>query len=449
VVHVVVREYDYLVCSSDEVPNLERGKRKAFEIPDKDFSYLERLMSGEESKEQSDDLSFFLKRTSWGRAKAFQIQSFVGVLQTPDGTQLEILPKHVDGKVSEEKGRAMLFTMLRYLRDASFNLGGDAHLKHAPMHLLDLFVAYFLQEINLLVKKGIRSDYVAREENQTFLKGKLLVNQHIRMNSIQQQRFYVSYDEYLPDRAENRLIHAALVKIIRLDVSASNQRLCRELMFVFDGIPISSDVRKDFSLCKFNRAMVHYRHALEWCRLILNDESAVPSAGSTQAISILFPMEKIFEDYVAAMLRRHLPPEYQVYTQASGKYLCEKPKKFRLRPDILIRKNDSKECFIADTKWKVIDANEINKGISQSDMYQLYAYGKKYQNEKDTCCGLFLIYPQSPKFIKEIENEFAFDFEEGLRLHCLSFDCDIGSHKSAKGAAKDFSDRLSCHFFSE
>ena len=422
---VTVREYDYLICEDDGRADDLHSYRWSKNIPESAYKYLERLLFQDEEKEQSDDHSFFLKRTSRNRRPALQLQSYVGVLQTPCGTQIEILPKTADGTDSgNQQSRDMLFRMLRHLRGASFKLGGDANLRHAHMHLLEIFITYFLKEVNLLVKKGVRSEYVAREENQAFLKGKLLINQHIRVNAVQQQRFYVSYDEYLPDRPENRLIHAALEKVSRLSRSADNQRLSRELMFVFDDVPVSQDVRKDFSQCKFNRAMVHYRHPLEWCRLILNEQSTVSAAGKTQTISILFPMEKIFEDYVAAMLRRNLSPKgYQIITQASGKHLCIEPKKlFQLRPDILIKKKGSDgeedKCWVADTKWKLIDASVAKHGISQGDMYQLYAYGKKYENEG--CEGLFLIYPEVSGF----KNEAAYKFEDNLGLKCLPFSCD-------------------------
>lgn len=42
-----------------------------------------------------------------------------------------------------------------------------------------------------------------------------------------------------------------------------------------------------------------------------------------------------------------------------------------------------------DTKWKrLIDKERANYGISQSDMYQMYAYSKKYKTPE-----IWLLYP--------------------------------------------------------
>jgi len=420
---VTVREYDYLISDADSACGGLLGKRWAVAISPRAFEYLGRLLSREERKEKSDDYGFFLKRTSWGGKPALQLQSYVGVLQTPCGTQIEVLPKtsvdHEDEN-NLEQNRKMLFRMLRHLKSANFKQSGDAHLRKAPMHLLELFITYFLQEVNTLVKRGVRSDYVTKEENQAFLKGKLLVNQQVRVNAVQQQRFFCAYDEYLPDRPENRLIHRALEKVLKLSRNSNNQRLSRELMFVFADVPMSKNIRQDFAKCKSNRAMTHYQHPLEWCRLILNEESTVSSAGKTQTISILFPMEKIFEDYVAAMLNRALQPDYLVRVQSGGKHLVEKHQSkamFALRPDLVIEQSGQRVC-VADTKWKCIDQSDRakNYGISQSDMYQLYAYATKYN-----CKRVVLIYPESDLFNQPLA---PFDFGEGYQLHVVPFPLD-------------------------
>lgn len=410
---ITVREYDYLISKAEGLTEPIR-EGKGHIIPKSAFEYLNRLMSQGEEKEQSDSVSLFLKRSSCSHKPAFQLQNYVGVLQTPCGTQIEILPKITEiTEKSTEQSRIMLFQMLRYLRNSPFKRAGKVHLRHAPMHLLECFIACFLEDVSALVKHGIRSDYVSREENQAFLKAKLLIHKHIRHNAVQQQRFFVAHDEYLPDRPENRLIRCTLEKVCKLTRSAKNQRLNRELLFVFDEIPHSKDIHKDLSLCKTDRAMAHYQHSLEWCRLILENQSIVSSMGKKQSLSLLFPMEKIFENYVSALFQKNLSPDYQITTQAGQKYLCVNPNTFQLRPDILIKKGDT-TCWIADAKWKRINDGDGNSGISQSDMYQLYAYGKKYN-----CSGLFLIYPKTEAFKKTLE----FEFESALPLKCIPFDC--------------------------
>lgn len=70
-----------------------------------------------------------------------------------------------------------------------------------------------------------------------------------------------------------------------------------------------------------------------------------------------------------------------------GKYLIEEPRGFALKPNIVLEGK-----FIVDTKWKIIrqdDKEKEKNKVSQADLYQLYAYSKKYE-----CGKLYLIYPK-------------------------------------------------------
>jgi 5-methylcytosine-specific restriction enzyme subunit McrC len=71
-------------------------------------------------------------------------------------------------------------------------------------------------------------------------------------------------------------------------------------------------------------------------KLFLSDKSVVNFSGSTLALSLLFPMEKIFESYVAEQLRKKT--DYRIDTQDSSFYLITNQKKFKLRPDIVFNK---------------------------------------------------------------------------------------------------------------
>ena len=403
---VTLREYRYIL-PDDVAVGSPSDERDCACIPRSAFNYLDRLLARDEARANSDDHAFFLRRTSWQGKHAFQVRNYVGVLQTRCGTQIEILPKT---GVEKKQGSDMLVAMLRRLRNSPFRLGGDAVLHKAPMHLMEVFIGYFLREVNRLVKRGIRSDYVTREENLQFLKGRLLVGRHVRVNAVQQQRFYCAYDEFLPDRAENRLIHLALHKVMRLARAEENQRLCRELLFIFQDVPPSRHVARDFSLSRFNRATVHYRHAMEWCRMILEEESSVPKPGRTETISLLFPMERVFENYVGWMLSR-ADEVSSLRLQASGEHLIEAPEKiFCMKPDfVFFLQNQDK--YVGDAKWKLIDskADEKRCGVSQADLYQLYAYGKKYN-----AGHLLLFYPKTEHFSAPIE--WRFENEMAIRL---------------------------------
>lgn len=166
--------------------------------------------------------------------------------------------------------------------------------------------------------------------------------------------------------------------------------------------------------------MAHYRQVKSWCELILSRQMPLSLLGLWKGISLLFPMEKLFERYVASMLKKTLVSGARLVTQAASQSLCEHNAKpmFRLRPDLLVEHGDRR--WVLDTKWKLLDAQDQgnNYGLSQSDFYQLYAYGKKYLAG---CGELVLIYPKRKSFFEPLS---VFEFNPDLRLWALPFDIE-------------------------
>lgn len=140
--------------------------------------------------------------------------------------------------------------------------------------------------------------------------------------------------------------------------------------------------------------MSHYDKALSWCRVFQKGNSFTAFAGSEVALALLFPMEKIFESFIAAKFRKHLGSGVSLRTQDNRYSLFDSPiRAFALRPDLVLESGE--RTVILDTKWKLLSDNVRNNGISQSDMYQMYAYSKKYDAD-----GIVILYPQSDSVSK-------------------------------------------------
>jgi 5-methylcytosine-specific restriction enzyme subunit McrC len=428
-----IREYGYLLeepTNNDQPIQTYKEELVAQPIPRSAFRYLLSFIKNDDEK----DFAPFLRLTTFKRTTALKVQNYVGVLQTPCGTQIEVLPKVFNDDIEPaEKTRKTLITMLRCLRDSPFKQGDSAEIRTTNMPLLEVYISQFLSLTNQLIKRGIRSDYVRVQNNSKFLRGRLLVSQQIRSNMLHPERFAIEYDEYLVNRPANRLIKATLALVTRVAQSSKNQRLARGLSFAFEDVPKSTDIRTDFQKVKTDRSMSYYQNVLEWCRLLLNGHGPTSSTGGFNTLSILYPMERIFEDYVAHRLRPKLGSYFEgctLKTQAATDSLVEnhndKPI-FKLKPDLLIIKGVETVC-VMDTKWKLLDAsNHLNKyGISQADMYQLYAYGHKYLKKSKPPKKLMLVYPKTDKFEKRLP---LFEYEKGekgLKLDVVPFDLNEG-----------------------
>ena len=354
--------------------------------------------------------------------RALKWDSYVGVLETPCGTRLEILPKHVEQGNCVKKSRALLRKLIQAglsLKPRQVSITG-LELFDAP--LTEWVMGQFLSELDYLVKRGIRFDYQRVEEEQRFLRGQLNVVAQMRQPPGRQHHFQIRHDVFLPDRAENRLLKLALEQVATSTQDAANWRLANELRSRLAEVPASRQVQADFRAWSMNRLMAHYQAVKPWCELILNQQMPIAVSGEWQGMSLLFPMEKLFECYVEGWLRQQLLPTAQLTSQASREYLCEhgKGRMFCLKPDLLI--DYSQQRWVLDTKWKRVDARkpEKNYDLSQSDFYQLFAYGHKYRNGSGVP-KLALIYP----FWSGLKQALpAFDYGQGMSLWALPFDLE-------------------------
>lgn len=374
--------------------------------------------------------------------KKLKAQHYVGLIQTKIGFCLEILPKtfrtakESEGFVSKDiedkqnsikSAKTLLLKMLQSLKDSPFKQSHFAHLKLAKMPLLEIFILMFLDELEKLVKKGLKSDYIVREENRNFLKGKLLFDENLKLNFAHKEKFFTNSDEFSANIAPNRIIKSTLGFLSTQNLSAKTSTKLTQARFIFTDISPSQHIAKDFSQCRKSRHLKGYYPLLQWCEIFLRCKTFTSYQGNSQAFALLFDMNKLFESFVASEMKKWLcgmklsyeneafmeqifgenKKDSYLKTQEKSKYLAtmgeDKKNKFQLNPDIVGYQKQQIQAkqalFIADTKWKILSQEKQNYGISQSDMYQIFAYLAKYQ-----CKRGFLIYPKIKDCKDTLEN---------------------------------------------
>jgi len=368
-----------------------------------------------------------------GDRRWLRLDNYVGVVETPCGTQLEILPKHVDGEDQIASARRLLRKMLSRCLDLPVREAEPSDIQAFDAPLNEWVIRRFLDGLERLVKRGVRFDYHRVGEEQRFLRGRLDLARQLRQSPVRRHVFQIEHDVYDADRAENRLLCSALDRVCRMTRDARNWRLSHELATYLAPVPRSTNYSVDFRAWRSDRHVAHYRGMRPWCSLILNEQTPLSIVGQWNGVSLLFPMEKVFERYVGACLRRDLATGVSVTAPAANKYLCTHLGQpwFQLKPDFLLKQDPNR--WVLDTKWKRLDAAQSDGGgkygISQADFYQLFAYGKHYLDGRG---DLFLIYPMTADF-REPLPEFRFD--ANLRLWVIPFDLERGALVGSTGTS--------------
>ncbi|MDO4977511.1 MAG: McrC family protein [Eubacteriales bacterium] len=392
-----VREFETITC------NKEWKDKSIYRYVDKKhFDELEHFIKNYTTEEEDSDSLEFMKigyRRNVGDTITFN--SNVGIIELPSGFQIEVLPKvsfdESDGDYSKTK--KVFLMMLRCLKEFEGKSFNSASLNSDRMNLYEIFINMFIKETWNLVKHGLKSSYLAKEENLRFFKGKLQMANHIKLNAAHKEHFYMQYDEYQLNRPENRLVKATLLKLQKQTTSSANVKEIRQLLSSFEFVEPSVNYAKDFSKVTINRNTKDYALLMQWAKIFLLNKSFTTFSGEKTGKALLFPMEQIFEAFVAKWIRNIFEERgshtmrVNVQTQDSGYYLFDQPRKFRLRPDIVVsyEKDGVPGTIILDTKWKQLKPDpRCNYGISQADMYQMYAYAKKYHTP-----DIWLLYPKN------------------------------------------------------
>jgi 5-methylcytosine-specific restriction enzyme subunit McrC len=344
-----------------------------------------------------------------------KVKNYVGLIPVSDAIQIEILPKST--AESPKEARRILLKMLQKI--PSYQSLSKAHLAISNLPLMEIYAKVFLDELEKLLSTGLGRNYEHIEANETYIKGKVLITENIHHNLLKQHSVFISYDDFIHDIPQNRILKTCLHRLKNYSFTNITRQHIWQNLSVFDEISTSTNLHQDFTQSKIvSPHFERYENLLQWAWVFLNEQSFLPFSGNYSQISLLFPMEVLFENYVGKLFQKYVQNDYQIRLQDRRKHLILNHKenaRFRMIPDIVVE-NAAGEILIYDTKWKLLDASKPkqNYGIDQADLYQMYAYGKKYQAKK-----LYLIYPANENFRKPLE---VFDYDEDLVLHVIPFD---------------------------
>lgn len=400
-----------------------------------------------------DDYEFF-KITK----DAIVPQNFVGTIPLDD-IQIEILSKIplVENNIEAEKIRFLeILQSIDYFKEKIFS---NSKIEITDTSILEIFIHLFIEEVEKIIKKGLIYRYVDKNENFNVFKGKLDINNHIKYNFSHKEKFFMKFDEFSVDSLENITIKLTIQKLKKISVNLKNKENLNKIGHYFENVSILDGSIENLKYLTFDRMNDYYKNAIQWAKIFLNNQSSsIFSTNNREIPSILFPMETIFENYIANKLVNII--QEKSYNQLAIKVQDNSCSIFssislnnvkidnnilRIRPDIVIKNKDAKEIFILDTKWKILNKLDDKFKISTEDVYQMLAYVKTYSDRnknKYICKKAYLIYPatnmnQSTFFTKDDKLIFNTDDFE-LNIQFVDLSSEEGTEKSLINILNNF-----------
>lgn len=440
-IQVIITEYEKMYFSDTEK---EMKDDRGWHIPRR---LMEKLRKFDEIHCRTARVSVF----DWSARDYAKATSLVGIIQIP-GLTVEILPKidkeqkptetSDESKTHNILAQHNLLYMLSMARKIPITEREIASLGSKKMHLLEVLIRAFTKRLMDELRRGVDHSYVCCEENLPRVKGKILMNRHLVKNAAHQERFYVGFDEFLENTPLNRILKATCRRLVSMSSVNGTQRLLMEAVAVFDEVDDVIPDAHHFQQVHLHRNNERFRMLLDFCRMVWQGQSPNPVSGVHQTFSILFPMERLFEEFIANYIRRYAEElgleRNGVIIQADNhsKYLVEDDNdknRFKLKPDLMIKAENNKFKLVLDTKWKCLKPDEEDKknGVSQADMYQMFAYAKQYD-----CSDVVLLYPDNGEVTQKRYSIFG-DNEKKIRVETVNLNMDLMTMEDAKDFRED------------
>lgn len=330
-------------------------------------------------------------------------QKFIGYIQIAD-TTIQILPKFKDfspdGEDTHIKNQKKnLLLMLSYGLSSMYKIDFINYKQIQFLEDFDNFfeilILFFTSGLEKLLVRHQNREYVNKSGDLTFLKGKINTYKFICSSRI--HLFPCKYFEISSNTLINRTLkycNSLLPQYIPFTQNGSYIRKkiknINTLLEIVDYPPVQLHEIKSIH---FNRLNKDFEPYIRFCELFLSHRALSMDLSNFKTFSFLFPMQDVYQNFITRILEDHCKeyyPGYQVCRQDNlGDLISIDDKKglFGLRPDIIIKSKKQIELII-DLKYKKIDTYAENKGVKNSDIYQMYAYGTK-----TGCNNLCLLYP--------------------------------------------------------
>lgn len=223
------------------------------------------------------------------------------------------------------------------------------------------------------LRAGLLQGYQTIDEAGMTVRGRVRHIDQFRRHFGQLLPVEVTYDEFTTDIAENQILRAALIRMLKVPgLPEFTRRRLAQPLHRLDEI---SDLIPGKRLPTWTRSRLNARYgpALQMAGLVLACTSFDLARGDVRASGFMMSMPGLFEDFVTKALGSALVDRAggRVEFQDTSRSL-DSDAKIQLRPDLVWYPSESGGApgIVVDAKYKA----EKVSGFPNADVYQMLAY---------------------------------------------------------------------------
>ncbi|MFZ2528187.1 MAG: restriction endonuclease [Rhodococcus sp. (in: high G+C Gram-positive bacteria)] len=355
--------------------------------------------------------------------EALRRHAIVDVVPTLDAGRYTISAGRKIGAVSVGARQIIVRPKITDLNRLVFLLGYTRHrdlwrddkvrLTEAD-ELLPALAAVFSRLAAHATEQGLLQGYRAVTDTLPVLRGRVRASEQMTRQFGLPVPLAVEYDDFTVDIAENRILLAATLRLLRVPRLASDaRRRLQRLRIALSDVtaPTRGDAPPWWYPSRLNN---RYSDALALAEVVLAAQSFEHRVGDLVVTGFMFDMWRIFEDFVCTALGESLMRRSGRYATQHSLYLDEATR-VRMKPDLVWLDGTRTVRAVIDAKYKA----ERPAGFPDADLYQMLAYC--------TALGLrhgHLVYAKGNEPVRSHRVR-----RSGIQLHCHTL--DLASHPAA------------------
>lgn len=234
---------------------------------------------------------------------------------------------------------------------------------------LNSLAALLANQVLEKCRRGLYRSYISQRATLEYVRGRIDIPKAIQ--KLWQIKIPCQYQENTYDNADNQIIFYTLHRILRSQLCTENtqtkvNKAFHSLQGYVNLYPFSATDCRDRHYSRLNQ---DYRYLHLLCQFFLDRAAPTHQQGQRSSFSFLIDMASLYETFVAAWLKQHLPPHLRLYKQYSIQI------GLTCRIDLVIKDIQSEKCnFILDTKYKVRET------VSSQDLHQVRSYAMSRSN---------------------------------------------------------------------
>ena len=297
--------------------------------------------------------------------------SWVGVIKYKN-THFQILPKLICNNGDKENILKNLIFMLSYTKKLDIKTSNEARLSTAKNPFIEILIREYAKSLFECLKRLTPKKYVREENNLNYLRGKIKFSENIRNNSSNRAKFYCEYDEFSENNILNQLFLFVSTCLYNISNDSYNKKALKFIINYYSDIQLVRFDKFKAEKIKLYRNQELFKKPFNLAKMFIEKTSVDLSKNKFKNITLIWDMNKLFEEFVFEIMKKHEAEFGCKLTAQRGKKLLvgDTSKKRNTFVDILIEKNDG-EKIILDTKYKKFASSD---DFSNADVFQVSTY---------------------------------------------------------------------------